>query len=177
MVTDRLEQTQTCIEELIQLAEALRAGLGRLNALPDRDSSCDPDCGFLTTGPSEPAGDPTLDAAVAVLACSLSGVDHAAQLDRWRTLLTAATVARAGRTARVELDIDHAGEAAVLIGDEQRCCPFLAFRPDFTGPTVVLTITAPTLDAVPFLDALLDLHDNSAGSAAACGATCAGTSR
>lgn len=159
MVTDRPVQTQACIEELTQLAEALWAGLGRLDALPDRDSSCGPDCGFLTAGPPEPARNPTPDAAAAVLACSLTGVAPAAQLDRWRTLLTAATVTRAGRTARVELGIDHAGETAAVICDEQRCCPFLAFRLDFTSPTVVLTITAPTLDAVPFIDALLDMHD------------------
>jgi hypothetical protein len=117
-----------------------------------------------------------------VPACALSGSDHAAQIDRWRALLAGATVTRSELRAQVGLDAGLAPEAASLVRDEQQCCPFLAFRLDFHGASVTLTISAPGVEAVRFLDALVSSASSlvapaSPAAETACCDTCAGPAR
>jgi DNA-binding transcriptional MerR regulator len=143
LVAERIADAERARDDLAHLASNLRAGLERLDRLPDRDTHCDPSCAFL--GDVEPAP----------LACSLTGQDRHAQLERWRRLLADARVTRAPGTAQLEVGAESAEQLAALVRDEQGCCPFFGFRLDFHGPTLTLTVTAPDGAGDVALDDLL----------------------
>lgn len=149
MVAERLAQAEGGIDELNHLADTLRAGLTSLDALPDRQTPCDPSCTSLAhRAEPEPNSEPAL-------ACTLTGADHGQQLARWSALLADATLTRNGLAAHVTMPATRAGDAATLIVDEQACCPFLDFSLSFLGTNVMLSVTAANPEALPFVDALL----------------------
>jgi len=148
LVAERIADAERTSDELAHLASTLRAGLERLDRLPDRDTPCDPSCTFLDE-PQSPAEPPPV-------ACSLGGPDRGAQIERWRALLATAGVTRTPGIARIEVDAEVAEQLVALVRDEQRCCPFFGFRLDFRGPTLTLTVTAPGAAGDAALDELVD---------------------
>jgi MerR family transcriptional regulator, copper efflux regulator len=59
----RLREADQRRRELTDFIGVLRSALDHLDALPDRSSRCDPDCGFPAHPTADPAGDPTADPA------------------------------------------------------------------------------------------------------------------
>jgi MerR family transcriptional regulator, copper efflux regulator len=161
MISERLQQVGTGLDELAVLADTLRAGLASVAALPDREDPCGPACAVLTDGrrPDPDTSPHPGPQPEAVLACTLSGADHAERLARWSELVGVASVTRDGLLAKLTFAADRAGEAAALVVAEQACCSFLGFSLTFAGSSVILTVRAPNADALPFVDALLGLAE------------------
>jgi DNA-binding transcriptional MerR regulator len=160
MVSSHLEDAEQGIAALTSLADGLREGLDRLDALPDRGDSCDSSCAFVDAapGPTQVAPHGCVGGSSgdrAVLACSLGGADHAERIARWHRLLASAQMTSVELGVIVSLPVGVGTELVDLVAAEQECCPFLAFRLDFLGSAVDLSITAPREEALPFVEALL----------------------
>ncbi|ALL74568.1 hypothetical protein AD006_03185 [Pseudonocardia sp. EC080610-09] len=147
LVTGQIDAADDRVRDLRAFRGRLVAARDRLRALPDRDAPCDPDCAFLT------GGGPAADAPPPV-ACALDPADHAARLDRWRTVLSGTAPRRLGDgSVRTEIDHDRTAGIAALIADEVRCCPFLTFTLTVTHDGARLDASAPP-DARHLLDDL-----------------------
>ncbi len=160
MVSSRLAEAERGVAALTDLAEGLRARLLRLDALPDRDESCDPSCAFLDLAavPPEPAQHDRgchPERNRGVLACSLSHEDHSDRIARWHHLLKSPQLTTAAPGVIASVPVDASCELASLVVAEQECCPFLGFRLDFLGVRIDLHITAPSEEGRPFVEALL----------------------
>lgn len=145
MVAAQVAVAERRIAELGEFRDRLHGALEQLRVLPPNDGPCDPACAFLhERGPARP---PTI-------ACSLDAGQHDDRVRRWRQLLgDAPREPAAGGGLTVRLPATRAGELADLVVAEQECCPFFAFRLDFAGGHVELTVRAPG-QAQPLVDDL-----------------------
>lgn len=149
MVSSRLSKAERDMDDLRDLADGLRERLGQLDALPDRDHRCDPSCASFDAEPAVPTP----------VACSLTGGDHAERVIRWQRLLRAATITPLPLGITASLSLSARVEIVDLVAAEQECCPFLAFRLEFLGDVVALSVTAPDEAALRFVRALVaDAH-------------------
>lgn len=89
------------------------------------------------------------------IACSLTGTDQQARAAEWRRLLSGATRTRNGLVVTVRFAATRARPVAELVAAEKRCCPFLGFQLEVDGAETVLTVTAPSADAMQFVDDLV----------------------
>ncbi|MFF3671012.1 hypothetical protein [Microtetraspora malaysiensis] len=150
-VQARLDDAEARAAELVTFTGFLRTALAHLDALPDRDAQCDPQCAFLAPPGAEPAGGRWRSAPVA---CSLSGDGLADRLAQWRTLLHAAERKEIPDGMRLTLPAERAVAVAELAVAEQRCCPFFDFRLHLDGPVLHLEVRTPA-DGAGLLAGLL----------------------
>jgi DNA-binding transcriptional MerR regulator len=156
----RITQAEQRAAELRAFTATLHRAVEHLDALPDRDGRCDPQCGFL--GPrSASSAVPVVvhrtrqdaeDQAwrTAPVACSLSGQDMQQRADQWRTLLEGATREDIPDGLRLSMPAERAGQVAELAAAEQQCCAFFDFRLHLAGPLLHLEVRAPA-DAAELL--------------------------
>ncbi|MFI6375705.1 MerR family transcriptional regulator [Streptomyces sp. NPDC050546] len=164
-IVARLGAAQRRIAELSAFAVSLRAALEHLDALPDRDQQCDPDCAFLGLTRPTPVVELTLEPGREAagqgsqrwrsepVACSLDGNAMAERAEAWRAALRGAVRTLIPDGARLTLPADRAATVAGLAADEQRCCPFFDFRLHLDGGALHLEIRAPA-DAAGLLTEL-----------------------
>ncbi|MDX6740698.1 MerR family transcriptional regulator [Actinocorallia sp. A-T 12471] len=130
MIAARLAEAEQRTAHLAAFTTSLRDALDRLDALPDRHTSCDPTCPFLTGRP------------VPVSAYS-----------PWTRILAEATRTPIPGGWRLTLPSAHAPAVAELALAEQRGNPHLTVRLDLRTPTLHLELTtdpahAHTIDAL-----------------------------
>ncbi|MFJ8858986.1 MerR family transcriptional regulator [Streptomyces sp. NPDC102451] len=156
-IAARLAEAERRAAELTQFTASLRTALVHLDALPDRSTRCDPECGFLT--PPAPAGtsravDVVLSAGrraaeeseswrTAPVACSLTGDGTVERTARWHQLLDGAVRRELPDGLRLTLPAARAGDIAALAASEQQCCPFFGFRLHLDGQDLHLEVRAP----------------------------------
>ncbi|TCK22363.1 MerR family transcriptional regulator [Pseudonocardia endophytica] len=135
LLRERIADTDRQVAALDASRAHLVAALGHLEALPARDTPCDPDCAFLGTAraPEPP------------IACTLSGSERADRMQRWRDALAGAPrdeLADGG--IRVHPPVEQMAEVAALVAAEARCCAFLTFRLTAAPGGVTLDAHAPS---------------------------------
>lgn len=132
----RLADAERRRDEVDQSIGSLRNAVAHLDAMPDRSTRCEPNCGLLTLG----AGDDRADAAVA---CSLTGDGATERAGQWRDVLAGATRQQATGGIRLTVPIDRLAAVAELAAAEQECCPFFDFQLHLDGPRLHLQVRAP----------------------------------
>lgn len=143
----RLDVAETRHSELEVFIATLRRALGHLDALPDRDEPCGPQCELLDAEAvlesdnelrSEPAATPE-----PAIACTLTGSDQRDRSAEWRTVLDGATRVETPDGLRLTIPADRAAAVADLAAAEQRCCPFLRLSLHFADGRLALEVRAP----------------------------------
>ncbi|MGW6055352.1 MerR family transcriptional regulator [Streptomyces sp. NPDC055189] len=156
-IAARLAEAKSRAVELAAFSASLHTALEHLDALPDRASPCDPECGFLA--PSAPAVTRTspVDAVLAhsrqsaetegwrsaPVACSLTGGGLHERIVQWREAVDGAARTAVPDGLRLTLPVDRTARVAELAAAEQQCCPFFDFRLHLDGPSLHLDIRAP----------------------------------
>ncbi len=153
-IAARLQDAERRIAELSGFTSALTGALEHMDALPDRPTPCDPQCGFLDT--RQPAARP---AAVdllpgrraagaqrwqsAAVACSLTADGAGERAGHWRELVAGARRSEIDHGLRLTLPAGQAAAVAGLAAAEQECCPFFDFRLHLQGRDLHLEVRAP----------------------------------
>lgn len=127
----RIADAERRAAELAAFTAMLHRAAEHLQALPDRDGSCDDVC-FI------PAHLP--DAEVA---CSLDGPAMGDRIRDWRDLVRDADRQVIPGGLRLSMPIGRAAQVAELSAAEQRCCPFLGFSIHLTGQRLHLEVRVP----------------------------------
>ncbi len=162
----RLEEAGQRSAELASFTASLHTALKDLDALPDRTSRCDPDCGFLNPPPptAQVAGPVNVEIATsrqaaeqdtepwrtAPVACSLTDDAVTERTTQWHTVLHGARRAEIPDGLRLSLPADRAAQVVGLAVAEQQCCSFFDFRLQLDGPALHLEVRAPA-DAASML--------------------------
>lgn len=152
----RIAEAEQRARELAAFTATLHRAREHLDALPDRDVRCDPQCGFLTPGPStatqpvtlhrtRQAAEDTEDEAwrSAPVACSLGGPAMSDRIRQWQDLLGGAEREPIPDGMRLSMPVGRAAQVAALAAAEQQCCPFFDFRIHLTGQRLHLEVRAP----------------------------------
>ncbi|MFE4534614.1 MerR family transcriptional regulator [Streptomyces scopuliridis] len=164
-IAARLAEAEARAAELAAFTASLHGALAHLDALPDRTSRCDPECGFLSPAPAADGGQP-VDVVLAPgrrpaeegaerwrtasVACSLTGVGPHERTVQWREALDGATRAPVPEGLRLTLPVARTAQVAELAAAEQQCCPFFDFRLHLDGSFLHLEVRAPA-DAAALL--------------------------
>ncbi|MEQ3551126.1 MerR family transcriptional regulator [Pseudonocardia nematodicida] len=173
LVADRATDVDARSRALSGIRHRLTATRARLDAMPERDGPCGPDCAFPADRGAEtvrtggdaaaasrrppPAGaasarwaSPAGDGAVAVaaadppIACSLPAGGYADRARDWHAALAGIPSGRlADGTVRAEIPHARIPAIAALIAAEAECCPFLTLTLTVTGRGARLDVTAP----------------------------------
>ncbi|GAA1082984.1 MerR family transcriptional regulator [Nocardiopsis composta] len=193
-IAARLDTARARAEELAGFARVLRGALAHLDALPDRDGPCGPECGLLDLGRQASGGSgepeaptrselpvavpatgsaiaPEAPSAALAAACALDGGAARERIGRWRELLRGAPREEAPGGFRAALPADRAAEAAELAAAEVRCCAFFTFSLEFDRTGTALRVSAPE-QARPMLDEVFGAPEPAAPPAPP-GKTCA----
>ncbi|MFJ8753122.1 MerR family transcriptional regulator [Streptomyces sp. NPDC102441] len=166
-IAARLDEAGQRAAELTSFTASLHTALEHLDALPDRTSPCDPECGFLTppapTGasravdvvlsPSRQAAEDTESWRTAPVACSLTGDGIGERTAQWHQLLDGAVGQDIPGGLRLTLPAARAGDVAALAAAEQQCCPFFDLRLHLDGQDLHLEVRA-AADGADLLTAL-----------------------
>ncbi|MFF8574023.1 MerR family transcriptional regulator [Streptomyces sp. NPDC015408] len=166
----RLADADARAAELAAFTASLHTALAHLDALPDRASRCDPECGFLTPPPAAAGGPHPVDVVLAPsrqvteaeaerwrtvpVACSLNGDGLHERTAQWREAVDGAVRTSVAEGLRLTLPVDRTARVAELAAAEQECCPFFDFRLHLDGPHLHLEVRAPA-DGVELLADLL----------------------
>jgi len=147
-VADRIADAEARIAELAAFRTALHQALAHLDALPDRDSRCDPACGFLAPAPGAvstfPPGRKTAERwRTAPVACSLTRDSLGERTAQWQALLAGALPEPIPDGMRLSMPADRVTAVATLAAAEQHCCPFFDFRLHLDGDQLHLEVRAP----------------------------------
>jgi DNA-binding transcriptional MerR regulator len=165
VVTDRLEQTQTRLADLMALAAQLQAAAARLATAEKHAGPCSDGCACATAAshagaaPAEPTfvpltrrpADVPAGAAAAVgagelVGCTLDAGRMKGRVEDWQALLSRA-VGREPIPGGTALVFDHdAGltvELARLAAAEHGCCSFFDFTLALTGEGLRLEVRGP----------------------------------
>jgi MerR family copper efflux transcriptional regulator len=154
-VVARLAEAEQRATELAAFTASLHSALEHLDALPDRATPCDPECGFLSRrgldaaavggavdvvllGPNRRAAGPS-----APVACSLSGEGMAERGARWRSVLRGAVSVEIPDGLRLTMPAERFTALAELAAAERECCPFLDFRFHLDGRDLHFEVRAP----------------------------------
>ncbi|MEY9856194.1 MerR family copper efflux transcriptional regulator [Catenulispora sp. GAS73] len=164
-IAHRLAETEQRAAELAAFSATLRGALAHLEALPDRDEPCGPQCGFLASAATPSPGHGSTSVPVplftdrhaanaeverwrqAPVACTLSGADLRERADQWREALTGATRTAIPDGLRLTVSSERAAAIAALAAAEQQCCAFFDFRLHLDGPNLHLEVRAPEAGA------------------------------
>jgi len=140
-IAARLAEAERRGAELAAFAASLRSASAHLDALPDRVTPCDPECGFLShaTVP-ERQTERWRDAAVA---CSLTGEGITERVAQWRSALAGARRKEIPDGLRLTVPAERFLALAELASAEQQCCPFFGFRFRLDGPVLDFEVRAP----------------------------------
>jgi len=162
-IAARLAEAEARGGELAAFTASLRAALRHLDALPDRATRCDPQCGFLAHVPAaarpvevalSPARPPqTQRWRTAPVACTLDPEELRGRVERWSEAVAGAQHAAIDDGVRLTLPAERTVALAALAAAEQQCCPFFDFRLHLDGPLVHLEVRAPA-EAAELLDQL-----------------------
>ncbi|MFF0740592.1 MerR family transcriptional regulator [Streptomyces sp. NPDC004111] len=155
----RLTEAEARAAELAAFTASLHTALDHLDALPDRASPCDPECGFLAPptpaaavprpvdvvlAPSRQAAEAEADSwRTAPVACSLAGDGLHERTAQWRVAVDGAVRITVPDGLRLTLPVDRTARVAELAAAEQQCCPFFDFRLHLDGPRLHLEVRAP----------------------------------
>lgn len=156
-IAARLAETGARAADLAALTASLHTALEHLDALPERASPCDPECGLLTTPTPAAAGTRLVDAVVATgrraaeaevwrtapVACSLTGDGLHERTVQWREAVDGAVRTTVPDGLRLTLPVERTARVADLAAAEQQCCPFFDFRLHLDGPRLHLEVRAP----------------------------------
>lgn len=151
-VLARIAEAELRAGELAAFTATLHDAIENLDALPDKDGSCDEQCGFPDPDPlAEPAGSRRAgeDAAEAEarssepIACSLDGDAMGDRIRQWHDLTGDAERRAIPGGLRLSMPVDRAATVAGLAAAEQRCCPFFAFTIHFGGERLHLEVRVP----------------------------------
>ncbi|MGW9431625.1 MerR family transcriptional regulator [Streptomyces decoyicus] len=156
-VADRLNEAERRTAGLMAFTDSLHTALDHLDALPDRSTRCDPECGFLNPpatfgtsravdvelSPSRQAVEEIESWRTAPVACSLTGDGIGERTAEWHQLLNAAVRHTIPDGLRLTLPAAQAGEIATLAASEQQCCPFFDFRLHLDGKDLHMEVRAP----------------------------------
>jgi MerR family copper efflux transcriptional regulator len=158
-VANRLAEAEQRTAELAAFTSTLRGALAHLDALPDRDDPCGPQCAFLASAPTPVEVPAVADVQLftdrhaahaeaerwrtAPVACSLTGDGIRERAAHWHRVLDGATRTAIPDGLRLTLPADRAAAVAALAADEQQCCAFFDFRLHLDGPSVHLEVRAP----------------------------------
>jgi len=169
-IAARIAEAEQRASELATFTATLHAARDHLDALPDRDGKCDPQCGFLavthvwnappvtprrTREGNETAEDEAWRSAP--IACSLDGAARSERVRQWQDLLSDADRVPIAEGIRLGVPADRASQVAALAAAEQDCCPFFDFRIRLTGQRLYLEVRAPT-EAEAMLTCLFAAH-------------------
>lgn len=135
LLRGRIAETDRRSAALAAFRTHLVAALSHLDALPARDTPCDPGCAFRTDVEPTPAPP---------IACTLDGAGQAERTDRWHDVLAGAPREDlAGGGVRVRLPAGRVDDVAALVAAESRCCPFLTFHLTIAPGGITLDAHAP----------------------------------
>ncbi|MFI6416490.1 MerR family transcriptional regulator [Streptomyces sp. NPDC050842] len=168
-IAARLAETDARAADLAALTASLHTALEHLDALPERASPCDPECGLLTTPTPAAASTRLVDAVVAPgrpaaeaevwrtapVACSLTGDGLHERTVQWREAVDGAVRTALPDGLRLTLPVERTARVAELAVAEQQCCPFFDFRLHLDGPRLHLEVRAPA-DGASLLADLFD---------------------
>ncbi|MEU1020738.1 MerR family transcriptional regulator [Streptomyces sp. NPDC005904] len=159
-IAARLAEADFRAAELAAFTSSLHTALEHLDALPDRASPCDPECGFLSPSPPPSTGAQPVDVVLAPnrqaaeaeverwrtapVACSLSGDGLHERTGHWREAIDGAVRTAVPDGLRLSLPVDRAARVAELAAAEQQCCPFFDFLLHLDGPRLHLVVRAPS---------------------------------
>lgn len=130
-LVERLHEAERQAVELSGFSASLRAVLDHLDALPDRQEQCGPECEL-------PAQRPAVD-----IACSLTGRGMNERADEWRRALDGARHQEIPGGVVLTMPAERAATVADLAVAEQQCCPFFDFRVHLDSPVLHLEVRAP----------------------------------
>jgi MerR family transcriptional regulator, copper efflux regulator len=143
-VVARLAEVERRAGELAAFMASLRSALEHLDALPDRATPCDPECGFLSRrGLDTTAVDVVLLGRGAPVACSLGGEGMAERGAQWRSVLQGATSVEIPDGLRLTMPAERFTALAELAAAERECCPFFDFRFHLDGRDLHFEVRAP----------------------------------
>ncbi|GLP84113.1 MerR family transcriptional regulator [Mycobacterium antarcticum] len=151
----RLAETTSAIADLQLLRDQLFGARTRLDALPDRDHRCDPNCAFLLN-PHDRVTPLSLADQPSPPRCSLDDQGYRDRIAAWHDLLAEARVTPTANGFVACLAMEHASALTGLIVTEQSCCSFLQFTVTFTGVDVQVSV-AGLADAQPVIADLAGL--------------------
>jgi MerR family copper efflux transcriptional regulator len=165
-IAARLAEAEQRAAELAAFTTTLQGALEHLDALPDRDQPCDPQCAFLIPDTADPQPDrgptavavPLFTDRAAVLAeaerwrsapvaCTLSGDGLRERAHQWRAVLDGAAREKISNGLRLTVGADRATDITALAVAEQQCCAFFDFKLHLDGPQAHLEVRAPAAGA------------------------------
>jgi DNA-binding transcriptional MerR regulator len=162
----RIAEAEQRASELAAFTATLHRAREHLDALPDREGRCDPQCGFQEPGPIADTQPVTLhrtrreaeDQAwrSAPVACSLGGEAMRDRCRQWRDLLADAGREPIPDGIRLTMSCALAAQVAGMAAAEQQCCPFFDFRIHLAGRQMHVEVRAPAEAAT------LACHDGAA---------------
>jgi MerR family transcriptional regulator, copper efflux regulator len=150
-IAARLAESERCATELAAFTASLRSALAHLDALPDRATPCDPECGFLSHRAATPARGAAVDVVLSperrpntpVVACSLTGEGVTERVEQWRSALAGASRVEIPGGLRLTVPSERFAALAELASAEQDCCPFFDFRFHLDGRDLHIEVRAP----------------------------------
>ena len=145
-IAARLADAEQRAAEIAAFTASLHSALEHLDALPDRTTRCDPECGFLShsgAGPTPDVVAATTAGGSADIACSLTGDDVTERVTQWRSALAGAVDAEIPGGRRLTVPAERFPTLAELAAAEQRCCPFFDFRFRLDGRDLIFEVRAP----------------------------------
>lgn len=160
----RIAEAEQRASELSAFTATLQRAREHLDAMPDQDGRCGPQCGFLAPRPDAAARPVTLHRTIqdtedeawrsAPVACSLGGPAVGERIRQWQDLLAEAEREPITDGMRLTMPSDRAAQVAGLAAAEQQCCPFFDFRLHLTGQRLHLEVRAPAEAATMLADLL-----------------------
>ncbi|MFE2499478.1 MerR family transcriptional regulator [Streptomyces scopuliridis] len=166
-IAARLAEAEARAAGLAAFTASLYGALAHLDALPDRTSRCDPECGFLSPASSADGGqlvDVVLASGrraaeegaerwrTASVACSLTGVGLHERTVQWREAVDGATRTPVPGGLRLTVPVERTAKVAELAAAEHQCCPFFDFRLRLDGSWLHLEVRAPADGAALLAD-------------------------
>lgn len=158
-IAARLAEAESRAAELAAFTASLHTALEHLDALPDRASPCDPECGFLASSVPPAASTRPVDVVLAPsrqsaeaeaegwrtapVACSLTGEGLHERTAQWREAVDGAVRTAVPDGLRLTMPVERTARVAELASAEQQCCPFFDFRLHLDGPRLHLEVRAP----------------------------------
>ena len=157
LVTDKIRDTRTQIEELLAFSAQLQAAAQRL-AAPPVDEPCSAGCACLASDTDRPVAVEfgTGSSGAVPIACTLQPGAVPDRIAEWRRLLDSATGRSHTADGRIRVQftdgVDVAGLVR-LVQVEQQCCAFFEFAVTIDERGTALEVGAPA-DAQDIVDTM-----------------------